>query len=58
MLTVKSQKVPHSLEIKYELPLPDSISAATALHLKAICLNDDPHLKLLTKSKKHGSSYV
>ena len=33
------------LRHKYRLPVVDSIIAATALTLKAICLSDDPHFK-------------
>jgi len=38
-------RVSAELRHKYKMRLADSIIAATALVLKAICLSDDPHLK-------------
>jgi predicted nucleic acid-binding protein len=33
------------LRQKYKLPMGDSMIAATALNLKAVCISDDPHFK-------------
>jgi predicted nucleic acid-binding protein len=33
------------LKHKYQLPMGDSMIAATALMLKAVCITDDPHFK-------------
>ncbi len=33
------------LKHKYRLPMGDSMIAATALALKAVCITDDPHYK-------------
>jgi predicted nucleic acid-binding protein len=33
------------LRHKYNLPMGDSMIAATALNLKAVCISDDPHYK-------------
>ena len=33
------------LRHKYPLPMGDSMIAATALVLKAVCITDDPHFK-------------
>lgn len=38
-------RVSAELRHKYKMHLADSIIAATALVLKAICLSDDPHMK-------------
>jgi predicted nucleic acid-binding protein len=39
------------LRYKYQISLTDSIVAATALMLKAICLSDDPHFKAVGEIK-------
>jgi predicted nucleic acid-binding protein len=36
---------------KYDLPMGDSIIAATASSLKALCVSDDPHFKLVKEIK-------
>jgi predicted nucleic acid-binding protein len=38
-------RVSAELRSKYKVSMADSIIAATALVLKAICLSDDPHIK-------------
>ena len=30
---------------EYEIPMADSIIAATASHLRAVCVTDDPHIQ-------------
>jgi len=39
------------LRHKYKISMADSIIAATALFLKAICLSDDPHLEAVKEIK-------
>jgi predicted nucleic acid-binding protein len=39
------------LRHKYKMSMADSIIAATALSLKAICLSDDPHFKSVKEIK-------
>ena len=36
---------------KYKLPMADSMIAATASHLKATCLSDDPHFQAVKEIK-------
>jgi predicted nucleic acid-binding protein len=36
---------------KYKLPMTDSMIAATASHLKATCLSDDPHFQAIKEIK-------
>jgi predicted nucleic acid-binding protein len=36
---------------KYKLPMADSMIAATASHLKATCLSDDPHFQAIKEIK-------
>ncbi|MGD0203288.1 MAG: PIN domain-containing protein [Candidatus Bathyarchaeia archaeon] len=38
-------QVSAELKHKYQLPMGDSMIAATALVLKAVCITDDPHFK-------------
>ena len=38
-------QVSAELRHKYQLPMGDSMIAATALMLKAVCITDDPHFK-------------
>jgi predicted nucleic acid-binding protein len=39
------------LRHKYRLSMADSIIAATTLHLKATCLSDDPHFRVIKEIK-------
>ena len=39
------------LRHKYRISMADSMIAATALWLKAICISDDPHLKTIKEIK-------
>lgn len=47
----KIARVSAELRSKYKVSMADSIIAATALVLKAICLSDDPHIKGLKEIK-------
>jgi len=38
-------QVSAELKHKYQLPMGDSMIAATAVVLKAVCITDDPHFK-------------
>jgi predicted nucleic acid-binding protein len=40
---------------KYKLSMGDSMIAATASVLKAVCISDDPHFQKSKKSKQHVS---
>lgn len=53
IVDVNSEIAKNSAELrnKYKLSLADSIIAATAIMLKAICLTDDPHLKAVKEIK-------
>lgn len=44
-------KTSAELRHKYRTSMADSIIAATALHLKATCLTDDPHFKPIQEIK-------
>jgi len=44
-------KTSAELRHKYEIPMADSIIAATTLSLKATCLSDDPHIKTIKEIK-------
>jgi predicted nucleic acid-binding protein len=39
------------LRHKYKLSMADSMIAATASHLKALCISDDPHFKAVKEIK-------
>ncbi len=39
------------LRHKYEMPLADSLIAATSISLGATCLSDDPHFKVVKEIK-------
>ena len=39
------------LRLKYNMSMADSIIAATALSLKAVCISDDPHFKAVKEIK-------
>jgi predicted nucleic acid-binding protein len=47
----KIAKSSAELRYKYQISLADSIVAATALMLKATCLSDDPHFKVVAEIK-------
>lgn len=53
VVDVDSEIAKSSAELrnKYRISLADSIIASTAISLKATCLSDDPHLKLITEVK-------
>jgi toxin FitB len=44
-------KTSAELRLKYNLSMADSIIAATALLLKATCVSDDPHFKVVKEIK-------
>ncbi len=44
-------RVSAELRHKYKMRLADSVIAATALVLKAICLSDDPHISAVQEIK-------
>jgi predicted nucleic acid-binding protein len=44
-------RVSAELRHKYKMRLADSVIAATALVLKAVCLSDDPHLENVKEIK-------
>jgi predicted nucleic acid-binding protein len=33
------------MRLEYEIPMADSIIAATASNLRAVCVTDDPHIQ-------------
>lgn len=47
----KIAKTSAEIRHKYKTSMADSIIAATALTLKAICLTDDPHIKTIKEIK-------
>ena len=49
VIDVDSQIAKESAELrsKYKMSMADSIIAATALSLKAQCLSDDPHIRIV-----------
>jgi len=53
IIPVDSQLAQMSAELrqKYNLSMGDSIIAATALQLNAICISDDPHFKQIKEIK-------
>jgi predicted nucleic acid-binding protein len=50
-VTADIAKSSAELRSKYDMSMADSIIAATALTLKAICLSDDPHFKAVKELK-------
>jgi predicted nucleic acid-binding protein len=53
IVDVNSEIAKSSAELrhKYKTSMADSIIAATSLSLNAICVSDDPHLKLIKEIK-------
>lgn len=53
VVTVDAEIAKSAAELrhKYKMSMADSIIAATALLLKAICLSDDPHFKAVKEIK-------
>lgn len=53
VVTVDAEIAKSAAELrhKYKISMADSIIAATALLLKAICLSDDPHFKSVKEIK-------
>lgn len=44
-------KASAELRLKYNMSMADSIIAATAFSLKATCISDDPHFKVVSEIK-------
>ena len=53
ILTVSRELAVVSAEIRQEhrIPMADSIIAATAIFLKAVCITDDPHISAIREVK-------
>jgi len=53
VINVEPEIAKMSAEIrhKYKIPMADSIIAATTLSLKATCITDDPHLRIVKEIK-------
>jgi len=50
-VTAEIAKTSAELRLKYNMSMADSIIAATALALKATCVSDDPHFKVVKEIK-------
>jgi len=50
-VTTEIAEVSAELRQKYQLSMGDSMIAATASSLKALCVSDDPHFKLIKEIK-------
>ena len=44
-------KLSAEIRLNHEMSMADSIIAATAISLKAICISDDPHFKAVSEIK-------
>ena len=53
IMTVNRELAVVSAEIRqeYRIPMADSIIAATAIFLKAVCITDDPHISAIREVK-------